>query len=187
MRTAYEPLVRMKGPSLTDLEGVLATSWSSNAQKTVWTFHLRHGVVFHDGTPFNADAVKFSIQRMEAINQSPAYVFAQFVSPKDVKILIRTPCSLCWARRPVFRALASQYGSYMVSPTAIKSHTVKGDWAQKWIASGHDAGSGPYTIAQYTPNQSISFDKFSQYSARLVGTSCQPRDPAMGQQRYHTQ
>lgn len=165
MRTIYEPLVRMQGTSLTNLEGDLATSWSSNAQKTVWTFHLRRGVLFHDGTPFNADAVKFSIERNEAINQSPAYVFAQFVSPKDVKIvdpytvqfLLHAPAP----RLPY--ALASQYGSYMVSPTAIKTHQVKGDWAQKWIAAGHDAGSGPYLLAQYIPNQSISFDKFPRY------------------------
>ncbi|HWE63514.1 MAG TPA: ABC transporter substrate-binding protein, partial [Chloroflexota bacterium] len=165
MRTIYEPLVRMQGSSLTNLEGVLATSWSANAGKTVWTFHLRHGVVFHDGTPFNAAAVKFSIQRMEAINQAPAYVFAQFVSPNDVKTpdqyTVQLVLHASAPRLPY--ALASQYGSFMVSPTAIKAHQVKGDWAQKWIAAGHDAGSGAYSMGQYVPNQFISFDKFPRY------------------------
>ncbi|WP_225741501.1 ABC transporter substrate-binding protein [Rouxiella badensis] len=39
------------------LEPALATSWSSDASGLVWTFTLRSGVTFHDGTPFNADAV----------------------------------------------------------------------------------------------------------------------------------
>src|SRR5437773_10261423 len=38
LRAAYEALVRMKGTSTTDIEGVLATSWTSDAQKVVWTF-----------------------------------------------------------------------------------------------------------------------------------------------------
>ena len=41
----------------------LATEWSSNEDGTVWTFTLREGVTFQDGTPFNAEAVKFNIDR----------------------------------------------------------------------------------------------------------------------------
>ncbi len=51
-------------PGGTDLIPALATSWSSNEDATVWTFNLRQGVTFHDGTPFNAEAVKFNIDRM---------------------------------------------------------------------------------------------------------------------------
>jgi len=50
-------------PGKTDLIPALATSWSANDDATVWTFELRQGVKFHDGTPFNAEAVKFNIDR----------------------------------------------------------------------------------------------------------------------------
>jgi ABC-type transport system substrate-binding protein len=46
------------------LEGLLATKWTPNADLTAWTFTLRSGVKFHDGTPFTADAVKKSIDRL---------------------------------------------------------------------------------------------------------------------------
>ncbi|MDT3683036.1 MAG: ABC transporter substrate-binding protein [Truepera sp.] len=51
-------------PGSTDLVPALALSWGSNADATVWEFVLRQGVKFHDGTPFNAEAVKFNIDRL---------------------------------------------------------------------------------------------------------------------------
>ncbi|HET8678721.1 MAG TPA: ABC transporter substrate-binding protein, partial [bacterium] len=41
----------------------LATQWSASADGRTWTFRLRQGVRFHDGTPFNADAVVFNVTR----------------------------------------------------------------------------------------------------------------------------
>ena len=42
----------------------LALSWKVSGHGKVWTFALRHGVKFHDGTPFNGDAVKFTLDRV---------------------------------------------------------------------------------------------------------------------------
>src|SRR6516162_7593545 len=55
-------LVRMK-PGETDIEPDLATSWSVSPDGLVWTFKLRQGVVFQDGTPWNAAAAKFNFDR----------------------------------------------------------------------------------------------------------------------------
>jgi peptide/nickel transport system substrate-binding protein len=59
----YEALVAYKDES-TALEPGLAESWKISADGKTYTFQLRKGVKFHDGTPFNADAVVFSIGRM---------------------------------------------------------------------------------------------------------------------------
>ncbi|KQR35986.1 ABC transporter substrate-binding protein [Deinococcus sp. Leaf326] len=61
-RQIYDTLVDFKDGT-TDLVPGLATSWSSNAAATSWTFKLRPGVKFHDGTPLNADAVVFNLSR----------------------------------------------------------------------------------------------------------------------------
>ena len=45
-----------------ELEGVLAESWEVNEDGTVFTFHLREGVLWHDGQPFTAEDVKFSLE-----------------------------------------------------------------------------------------------------------------------------
>ena len=56
-----EPLVRLEGTSTKPIPW-LAESWETEDSQT-WTFHLREGVTFHDGTPFNADAVTWNIDR----------------------------------------------------------------------------------------------------------------------------
>ncbi|MBB5232860.1 ABC transporter substrate-binding protein [Deinococcus budaensis] len=61
-RQIYDTLVDFKNGT-TDLEPGLATSWKSNPAATQWTFTLRKNVKFHDGTPFNADAVVFNVSR----------------------------------------------------------------------------------------------------------------------------
>jgi peptide/nickel transport system substrate-binding protein len=50
-------------PGTTDLAPRLATAWAPNDDATVWTLTLREGVRFHDGTPFDAEAVKFNFDR----------------------------------------------------------------------------------------------------------------------------
>src|SRR5215470_6121374 len=62
-RQIYDGLVTFK-PGTADVAPALAESWESNADGTAWTFKLRSGVKFHDGTDFNADAVCANFKRM---------------------------------------------------------------------------------------------------------------------------
>jgi peptide/nickel transport system substrate-binding protein len=71
----YDGLTRWdlsQGEEAPKLVPGLAESWEVAADKTTWTFHLREGVTFHDGTPFDADAAIFNFDRF--VNQdSPLY------------------------------------------------------------------------------------------------------------------
>lgn len=62
-RQIEEPLIDFE-PGTLNLIPSLATSWEPNEDSTRWTLELRDDVTFHDGTPFNADAVVFNFQRM---------------------------------------------------------------------------------------------------------------------------
>ena len=59
----YEGLTRYKSGTL-EVEPALATGWDISEDGTEYTFTLRDGISFHDGTPFNAEAVKFNFDRM---------------------------------------------------------------------------------------------------------------------------
>ncbi len=58
----YDTLVQYKAGT-TEVEPALATMWDTSEDGLKWTFYLRKGVIFHDGTPFNAEAVLFSLNR----------------------------------------------------------------------------------------------------------------------------
>src|SRR5947209_17750000 len=67
IRNIDEDLIRLAGSTLSSYEPDLATSWSSNANKSVWTFHLRHNVRFHTGRCcLSADDVRYSLGRSVA-------------------------------------------------------------------------------------------------------------------------
>ena len=71
----WSPLVSWN-EDVSELEPQLATSWEANEEYTVWTFHLREGVLWHDGEPFTADDVVFSLNL--AINPEAATQFPGF-------------------------------------------------------------------------------------------------------------
>ncbi|MCB1411457.1 MAG: ABC transporter substrate-binding protein, partial [Rhodobacteraceae bacterium] len=63
LMNVYDGLVRYKQGTL-EVEPALATDWTISEDGTEYTFKLREGVKFHDGTDFNADAVVFNFERM---------------------------------------------------------------------------------------------------------------------------
>lgn len=148
--SVYEGLIRYR-PGSTAFEGVLATGWDVSRDGKLYTFHLRHGVRFQDGTPFNAAAAKFSFMRVARVNQGPAYMVADVArmdTPDDYtfKVTLRQPVS------SFLSLMASMWGPKMISPTFVHAHEVKGDLAQAYLTD-HASGSGPYVLTRYVPNQ----------------------------------
>ncbi|HWE61415.1 MAG TPA: ABC transporter substrate-binding protein [Chloroflexota bacterium] len=161
LRGEYEGLVRLRGSSTTDIQGALAQSWTASSDHRVYTFHLRHAVTFHDGTPFTADAVQRSYTRELTLNQGPAFIIGQFVSPKGIKVLDAYTVQFTLnAPSTVFlQAMTSQWGTNIISPTAIKLHPKD---LHTWLQS-HDAGTGPYMLSSLVPGQRYTLVRYPRY------------------------
>ncbi|MDQ0378641.1 ABC transporter substrate-binding protein [Amycolatopsis thermophila] len=80
-RQMFDTLVTYK-PGTTELQGALATAWTPSDGNKTWTFTLRQGVKFHDGTPFNAAAVCFNFDRW--YNMKGAAAQSQMIYYGDV-------------------------------------------------------------------------------------------------------
>ena len=166
--SVYQGLLQYANNS-TRIVGDLARSWTVSPDRRTYTFQLQPNVKFHDGTPFNSAAVKFSFERRVAINQGPAYMLAHVSSvatptPTEVVVHLSSPVSA------FLDYLASPFGPKMVSPTEIKAHEVRGDWGQHWLLE-HDAGTGPYEITRWVPGQEYTLSRFAHYWGRAPGFS----------------
>jgi peptide/nickel transport system substrate-binding protein len=154
----YERLVRYKGGT-TDIEGELADSWSLDADGTSWIVKLKPGHKFEDGSPVDAAAVKFSLDRTMKLNQGPA---GNLPSLKSVTVI--DPLTVRFEQTSTFGPFMSTLatvGASVVNPKAME-HEKDGDMAKGWLAE-HTAGSGPYKITSWERNQSIVLDKNPSY------------------------
>src|SRR5579864_4842788 len=166
-RSVEEPLVAPDGSSLTSFKPVLATSWKTNADKSVWTFYLRHGVKFHTGRCcLTADDVKYSLARTMLAGLLNSFGFARFMSDpmKQIKVVDPYTVEFDLGRpQPLFiDQVSSLYMSEILDSHALKAHEVKHDYGHGW-AQDHDAGTGPYMIQNWQHGQQVTMVRFPDY------------------------
>ena len=160
-RNLYEGLVKYQsGTASRVIVPSLATSWTVSNGGATYTFQLRQGVLFHDGTQFTSAAVAPSFARRTAVNGGPAYMVAgvssvQTPSPYTVVINLSTP------NTAFLDYLASSYGPVMESPTALAAHAGS-DNDQTYLQT-HDVGTGPYTLTQAKVGVSYQLQAFPGY------------------------
>lgn len=157
----YEGLLAYKaGTPTPTLEPALATSWTESPDHKTFTFKLRQGVTFHDGTPFTSAAIKASFDRRLAVNQGPAYMVSDIDSittDGDYSATI----TLKHSNAAFLAYLACAYGPKMMSPTALKANAGK-DNDQTYLTT-HDVGTGPYTLTDARVGSHYALKAYDNY------------------------
>jgi peptide/nickel transport system substrate-binding protein len=128
----------------------LATSWTANSTDTSYTFTLRKGVTFSDGTPLNAAAVKYTFDRIESPAEGSLFAIALLGPYKDS--VVNSPYSVTVnfsAPYPGFLEAASQAFLGIVSPAAVEKEGNVGFGTRP-------VGSGPFEITANVANQEIT-------------------------------
>ncbi|OOY22058.1 ABC transporter substrate-binding protein [Thioclava sp. DLFJ5-1] len=148
----YDGLVRYKSGTL-EVEPALAESWDISDDGKTYTFHLRQGVKFHDGSDFDAEAVKFNFERMLDENHPyyhtgpfPLAFFFSSVDTIDAKDPQTVVFTLKEPYAPFLSNLAYPTG-LIVSPTAVKKFDK--DFGRNPV------GTGPFTFKEWRPNEAV--------------------------------
>ncbi|MBI2854788.1 MAG: hypothetical protein HYX87_07720 [Chloroflexi bacterium] len=130
----------------------LATDWKVSPDGKSITMSLRKGVKFHDGTDFNAEAVKFNLEAYRKVGQ---FAYLTQLTSVDVIDEYTVRLNLSQYANTVFTDLG-QWSGYIVSPTAVKTR------GEEWVTT-HPVGTGPFKFKSFTPDVSVVYEKFDGY------------------------
>jgi len=145
----------------------LATNWTISSDGLNWTFNLRQGVKFHDGSELTAEDVVFSMERIITVGRGYSYLFRGWVNQ-----------SIAVGNYTVKFVLNKSYGPfltvlsrlYILNKDLVMEHLQPGlinfpgyfDYGTGWLLS-HDAGSGPYKVKDFRKEEYVVFEKFTDY------------------------
>ena len=134
----------------------LATDWSPSSDGRTWTFHLRRGVKFHDGTSFDADAVLFSFDRLlknatPVPPYRPHFSLIEEITKEDeftVTFRLRGPS-------PIFLHKLAMFSAAVVSPTAVKKEGSR--------FGIRPSGTGPFRFQNWDRGETIRLTAFDDH------------------------
>ncbi|MCC6313691.1 MAG: ABC transporter substrate-binding protein, partial [Thermomicrobiales bacterium] len=173
IRGPFETLIALKGSATDEYDGVIAESWAPNDDKSVWTFTIRDGVAFQDGSPCDAEAVRLSFERFLTLGQGPVDVIGRFVAdPNQITAPdAHTVVFDLGSPQPIFEAaIASQYGPLVVNAKLAKEHEEDGDWGSTWAETNTEGmGTGPYQITAFEPGRSMLMGRYEAYWGGWTG------------------
>lgn len=160
--SVYDRLVKYKvvdGLGSTEVEPMAAESWSASDDGKIWTFKIRPNIKFADGGALDAEAVKYSFDRMMAIKMGPAGNFdcLESVSALDP---LTVNFTLKHAFAPFLQLLATN-GASIVNPKAAKREK-DGDMAKAWLGQNMD-GSGPYVMKEWLRGERLTLEARPDY------------------------
>jgi peptide/nickel transport system substrate-binding protein len=157
----YDTLVRFK-PNSFDLAPALATSWDVSSDLMTYTFKLRQGVKFHDGTDFNADAVKFTYDRLLDPNHPYAdtgpFPFAPGYYGSIAQTNVLDPYTVQFQLKQPDSALINAFT--LNTGRIVSSHAVqtsRKDFAQNPV------GTGPFKFVSWDHNVRIALTANPDY------------------------
>lgn len=156
----YEALTTLDGDGA--IQPLLAESWTVSDDTLTWTFTLKEGAVFHDGSPIEASDVVWSVDRLMSINEGPSYLFAGLIEVGSVTAL---------DDRTVQFVLSDIYTPFLtttpilfvVNAEAAQANATADDpWAQDYLAN-NVAGAGAFMLDSWDRGAGMTMTKFDGY------------------------
>jgi len=169
MANTYDRLVVINPDKPSELKLQAAESWSASDDGKTFTFKIRPGIKFHSGNDLTAEDAAFSLIRYVKLDGNPAFIMNQFGLTKDnvqdkVKVVdpMTVSIELDAAYAPSFFLNCLSYTSVMIDKKLAMSHETNGDYGTAWLKT-NEAGSGPFMLKSYKPNESLVLDANPNY------------------------
>ncbi|MDO5706347.1 MAG: ABC transporter substrate-binding protein [Paracoccus sp. (in: a-proteobacteria)] len=154
----FDPLDLNKG-----FQPSLAESWSVSDDGLTISIKLKPGLSFASGNPIRAEDAAWSLQRAVKLNKSPAFILNQFgltAENVDEKVVfdgdtVSITMDQAYAESFVLNCLTASVASVVDKETVLQ-HVADDDYGNTWLST-NSAGSGPYTLTTWRPNEAVQF------------------------------
>jgi peptide/nickel transport system substrate-binding protein len=156
---AYDSLVRVHGNPPT-IKPSLAASWEVSPDGLTYTFKLQPKAVFHDGSPVNAEAVKYSFNRLVRIGKGVSWMIKDIVDEKSVEAIDATTVKIT-LRTPFAAFLQVVPWIFIVNPKVVEAN-LGADDGQTYL-NANIAGSGPFKLTRFQAGTGYAFTRFADY------------------------
>jgi peptide/nickel transport system substrate-binding protein len=165
--SVYDSLVTFDGEDLTTPKPRLAMEWSVSEDGTSYTFTLQPDVTFASGNPLTSADVKWSFDRVRNLQSNPLFLVEKITGveapdPQTVVITLDTPY-------PGILPILASPSLGILDSVLVKEHggtaeadAVETDTAEEYL-NGQSAGSGPYALSSYLPDQEVVLVKNPNY------------------------
>ena len=157
------------------IQPAVAESWEISEDGLTYTFIVKKGIKFHDGTEVNAEDVEFSINRLLDTGGGWAAYFLPYVDSVTVLDEYNIQFTLKQSYAPFLWILTRLH---ILNKDLVMEHLVKpgaygdyGDYGQEWLTM-HDAGSGPYKVKEFRLEEVLILELFEDYRGEI-----KPRAP----------
>jgi peptide/nickel transport system substrate-binding protein len=168
---SYETLIGYDPADVSKMFGKVADSWTVSEDGLTVSFKLKEGRQFASGNPITAEDAVFSLTRAVKMNKSPAFIISQFgLTPENVdQMVVKTgdysfdfKMDKAYAPTFVLYCMTSSVAS-VVDSKLVKEHEANGDFGYEWLKTNY-AGSGPYVIREWRPNEAAVLERNENYS-----------------------
>jgi peptide/nickel transport system substrate-binding protein len=162
----------------------IAKSWKISSDGRTWTFYIRQGIMFHDGTELTADDVKFSMDRLTTIGEGFAFLFVERIISTEI---LNKYTIVFHLKEPFAPFLGALYRFFVVNKDLVMTNIKRpgpysemGDYGKTYLLT-NDAGSGPYMVKEFAleeyllmtknPNYWQQIDSFAPNEVKMYGTT----------------
>ena len=141
---------------------LLANSWEISEDTLTYTFHLKDGITFQDGSPVEAKDVAYSVNRLMALNEGPSYLF-EGVLDKDSTVAIDSKTVQIKLKKVYTPFLTNTPILFVINSDVAMEHKTDADpWSQDHIGS-NTIGAGAFKLSAWNRGASMTMRKYDGY------------------------
>lgn len=156
----YEALTTLDGSGA--IQPLLAESWSASEDGLTWTFKLKEGATFQDGSPIEAKDVVWSVNRLLAINEGPAYLFEGLLEEGSVTEIDGSTVQFVLSKTYA-PFLTTTPIMFVVNSDLAMENAADGDpWAQDYVAN-NSIGAGAFMLDSWDRGARMTIKAYEGY------------------------